>query len=405
LDALADSIDAHDPHLQATLQSAHERFAALASPNEETLLPIPVDEITRAMGVVTLDDSSDTRTSDHATIIQPSPLDSEKNLVAYAVLKLMEFSIESTALGIFLMHNETVIAKTGALTKATWEQIFEAVYSAWQREGDSYTRLLYRGLENIGESLIFSTSTVDDLKLTMIFAADTPLRIIRRQAARITEALLNFSEGAVEEQIIPSDSSSELSNMETLVSPLDEETPVLGSVALVPENNIPTDIYEVESEPARTLPSRPTDLKPPPDFKEAIGEITPPERPVGTYTDYGCVWLLQEIRVDIQNQYQYALQQWIKRICVEREWDIIALEIGAGWVNLHISIPIKTLPNDVLFRLMHETNAAMQEVLGRNADAYPSIWYNSYIINTPGRLLPNKDIDRFIRFSVQQRPV
>lgn len=362
LDALADSANNHDSQLRALLDAKRNQSSHL---DDGELVPMSVEEITQALAAINPED-------------MPSspPLTYEKQFIADATLELIDLALESTALGIFLLHHTTAVTQRGDLPNETWEEVTTEVLLAWEREGDSSTRLLYRNVVGIGESLIFSTRTIDNLTLTMIFAADTPLRIIRRQATRLIEALAAVPDISVDEG--------------PTASPYVDAPPAIEDVVTENEDVIP--------EAAQTLPSRPTDPVPPKGLKEAIKEQGIKDRTSSDYIHYACLWLRQEARLSLTEEMDTAFRNGLALALDNVDGEITAIDIGKMWINLHVVLPVKAVPSEIIPALMHETNTILQELQGRNPDAYPSIWSHSYSISTPGRLFSPKEIERFIRF-------
>lgn len=400
LAALAEADNLDDPQLQSMLSEAAAQSeiifqrSKITEDDEGELILVSVDEITRAMGAV-LSPETQLQTPESAAPLQQAaetPLTEEsleqyrRRLIARAALRLTEVSLESTALGTLLTQEQERIAQSGDLPDFAWQEIVGEIILAWQREGNPRTRVLYREITPIGETLLFSTRSIDGLTLTMIFSADTPLRIIRKQAARLTGALLTVPEPAPE-----------------TIAPPPAAEPFETPRAAPAEEIIP--------EAARTTPSRPTDLLPPPELREAIAptETTepvaapPPARETGTYVEYACLWLLESQSFDLSNDLAALLTDWIHEIAGENNWDVIDLEIAKHWVNLYISIPKETLPSMVIQKLMKETSRRMQNLLVDAIDNYEFIWADSYSVSIAGHLLPPSDVERFIKFYDQQR--
>ncbi len=361
LDALADADDADDPRLQSVLQEVAAE--PIIPPEEEDLVAMPVEEITRAMGVIDLDEDVPDDSRDTEAV---NELLDEIEIVAHAALQLTQFSLESTALGTLLTYGEHLVARTGDFSDTSWHEIAQDIAEVWQREGNLHTRLLYRNITGTGEALFFSTRTVDDLTLTMIFSADTPLRIIRQQARQLGEALALVPEKVQEAQA---------------VSPPEPASP--------------------ESPAAQTLPARPTDLRPPEEMVAVIEAEKPLEREPGTYIGYGCLWLAQNPDKGLADDLIAAIERWLRRAAQENNWDVIAVNIGPTWVNLHIEIPAQATPGDVVATLMQETQIRLYDAVGIDTESSPPVWADSYNLTMPGRLLEPDEIEAFIQYHIE----
>ncbi len=363
LDALAEAEHAEDTRLQAALQNINTISTdpiTLLEPAQERLVATTVQEITQSMGIV-LDDVEDE--SDNSLL--PTEDEAEATLVAQAALQLTQLSLESAAIGTLLTYDGRIIANIGDISKSVWQDVAAQINAAWRQSDGSNTRLVYRMLDRHGQVLMFSLKTADDLTLTLIFSANTPLKVIRRQAKRITEALANVEPDAL---------SAELGTALAVL----EEPPA-----------------------AITTPSRPTDLKPPAELGTTVvvAETTPkPPRDDSSYAGYALVWLLQNQIIVVDDSFKTALEIWLKRIAEDELWEIVAVDIQEGWINLHIEAPAKILPSDIATTLMRQTEQAIYDAYATLRETASPIWSDSYSILTPGRLMHEREIERFVRY-------
>lgn len=393
LEALAEAENASDPRLNAALRNVVESPSEIRAESIQTeleyedinqdadLVATSVEELTQAMGVVLpegIAEASNDHTMRTAIEVEPetiratelSPADEaavdemlgEMDVIARAALQLTQLSLDNSALGILLTHNDYPVGRTGQadLPVEIWHEILQTVLMMWHREGQNNTRMRYIHLEGYGQCLIFSVRTIDDLTLTLILSGDLPVRIIRQQAAQLTEALMLVPEKSAEPQITPEG-------------------------MIPPDENLPP--------AAITQHSRPTDLRAPAGLRETV----PQPREAGSYAGYTCLWLLDAPNIRLLD-YQESLTYWLKRIAAERDWDFMEVQVGEFWVNVHIEIPVKELPADMMQVLMAETNHYLLEALGQDPDAMEAVWAHGYSITAPGRLLEPAAIERFIRY-------
>lgn len=370
LKALVEAQDAADTGLQEALRDFADRQPQpQIAPQDEKLIEATVDEITQQMGIVLDNEDYDADTTD--------------DLIGDAALRLTQLSLESTAIGTLLTSGTRIVARNGELPDDTWREMVSEIADAWQQGSQSSTRLLYRKFKATGQVLLFSTLTIENLALTMIFSANTALKVIRRQANRIAEAL----------QAIPTDEDDALQ---------DAPPPTLSV-----EDTLPTPPPENSEPPAAiTETSRPTGLRPPDELRRAAAAETPettaeaPERPSGTYTGYAFLWLVQDHDTPLEGELATAMGRWLKRAANEHEWDLRDTDIQPGWVNVHIEIPVNTSPADAIHTLMAQTETYLRDAHGNGStsDQTNTLWSESYSVATPGRLLAQDEIERFIRF-------
>jgi DNA-binding response OmpR family regulator/REP element-mobilizing transposase RayT len=375
----ADELEEADTGLQLALQNLTPRPEhEPASPEDDVLIEATPGEITHSMGIV-LDDDDETDSAD-------AP--SDEDIVADAALRLTQLSLESSALGTLLTDGTRVVGKNGDLNEQTWRDIIAEVIDAWQTgesNGQSSTRLLYRKFKATGQVLLFSTQTVQGLVLTMIFSASTALKVIRRQATRIADAL----ETMPEEADTRAPAADDTDDMQDAI-PTEAPAP-------------PAPSSPDEAPAAVTAHSRPTDLRPPDAMRGSAASTTQADRPrrdPGTYTGYAMLWLVLNQDYPLEGELAAAMERWLHRSATEQEWDIIAVDIHPGWVNMHIEIPVNTSPAVVVSTLMAYTTTALHDAFpdANGNGARQPLWSESYSVMTPGRLMEDKEIERFIRF-------
>jgi hypothetical protein len=298
--------------------------------------------------------------------------------LAQIAVQLTQFSLESSAHATLLSRPGQLLAHAGELPPPALERLFQAVDTAWQTSlPESGALVRYIKLPEIGEFLLYSSYVMEDLILSMAFRANTSMRTMRRQARRLSESL-----------------------------------------AFVPE----------ESEADSTLPSRPTDLRPPAGLHEAVSEpdmvdegepieagevieeaqeadeVEEPERPPrpeGPYTAYTCLWLLKDPGQELHSSVADELVYWIGTIAEENAWDIDYLDIQADYVMVSLQVPHKTLPDNAISLLMEETALRCAEYYPDEFTDPYSLWADGYYVVTPPRALTEREIARFITYQRQ----
>ncbi len=289
--------------------------------------------------------------------------DDEADLAQMAVM-LTQYSLESSAQATMVTRPGEVLADAGQLSDAAMDRLFEIVDSAWQTSTvDSDALIRFITLPGEGEFLLYSKLVEHDLALSMVFHANTPVRTIRRQARRLGMSL-------------------------DLVPEMDDEPPA-----------------------AKTLPNRPTDLRPPVGLRESLvqGELYDeqpiPSRPVEdsapqTFTAYTCLWLPFDPGQELLGNLADDLYMWIQDIVEENAWQLEELDVRSDYVVVSLSAPEKVLPDTIIAHLMAETAS-------RTAEYYPdelngsALWTDGYYVVSPPRELTEREIARFITYQRQ----
>jgi hypothetical protein len=291
----------------------------------------------------------------------PIPVEDVEPAATVAV-QLTQVTVNSTARATLLSSADTgeLLASAGSLDEQAIANVLTNITAAWQGADDGGSALVrFIHIAKLGDFLLYSTRTVEAMILSMLFPSETPLRIIRQQARQLIQAL----------ESVP-------------------EPPPL------------------EAEAATTLPSRPTDLRPPDGLREAISdsqELTleaaaeasqphpqapiPPPRAEGPYTTYAFVWLPQSstISQDVSD----VLVDWLTAIATEHAWQVEGVEVQPTYITVQISIPANETPTATVEILMHDTAARANE---------QALWADAYYIVAPGRAVTQQEIASFMEY-------
>ena len=411
-------IDGHDTPVYAPEPVVETESEFIPEPDiseilaeEESLIPVSVNEITRSMGIdvdaeyeaIFGIEEELAEAAENEAYFEPEPVPqptpyvpeitqvdeeavnellnemAELDVVGHATLQLMEMSLESTASAILLYHDMRLVARSGELSEQTWRELEEVFHKAWERPGLGNTRLAYGDVYGMGDILLYSQLSVNNLMLSLVFPNNIPVSQIRKQATRLRGALETLPETEVEPIPEP-----------TQIIAVDEESEFISNTP----SSAPELMYEEEVPAAITQPNRPTGMRAPDGLHKA--EPNPiPERDKGSYLSYGVLWLLDAADVNFNKPIANALSSWIYRLAAEHDWDVHGLEIGKAWVNIHLEIPAQELIGEVLDAFMDDTNVRLLNALGRDPDFEKSLWTEGYSINTPGRLFTNGEIELF----------
>ncbi|MBL8164222.1 MAG: transposase [Anaerolineae bacterium] len=126
---------------------------------------------------------------------EPAPaLSGEEAIVAQLALNLTQVSLELSAEATLLSKFGEIIAFAGHLSQEDTHELRQLVQDDWEAVADG-ARVRFITLPSSGkEYMLYSIRAQDDLTLSMIFAGATPLRIIRKQAQRLIDALQSVPE-------------------------------------------------------------------------------------------------------------------------------------------------------------------------------------------------------------------
>ena len=301
------------------------------------------------------------------------PAESAAALASLA-LDLTQLTVESAAQSSVLSRDGELIAKTGALSVRDVKALLEEIAHIWQASEPTPpagsgapprpARFRYVQLPGGGDYLMYSARTVEDMILTMLFPGDIPLKLIRRQAAQLLEALER-----------------------------------------VPEAETAESAPAAESEAATTLPSRPTEPHPPAGLREAMGAPeqvaagepvaaegeaqgpTEVQAPAVERTSYAFAWLPRQD--ELPGEIVAMLPGWLEAIAAEHGWELDGAEAQPTYITVQIHIPATEAPAAAVHALMHETAL-------RSEDA--ALWADPSYIVSPARDVTQQEIAAFIEY-------
>jgi DNA-binding NarL/FixJ family response regulator len=275
-------------------------------------------------------------------------------VAATLAVQLTQLTVDSTAQATVLTRSGELLASAGQLAQTAINGVVASINQAWQGASDDGNALIrFIHVPGAGDYLLYSTRTVERMTLSMLFPAETPLRIIRQQARNLLKALESVPEPPAE-----------------------------------------------QAEAARTLPSRPTGLRAPEGLHAAIeaasaqptAEAVPaappaPPRAEGPYAAYSFVWLP---RADmISPETSGILLEWVNTIAAAHAWQVQGYEIQPTYVSLQVSIPANETPTATVEILMRETAARAND---------PTLWADAYYIVAPGRAVTQQEIASFMEY-------
>jgi hypothetical protein len=296
------------------------------------------------------------------TAFPPAPAIPEAQSVVTLAVQLTQLTVNSTAQATLLSRGDRMLASAGHLSSTAIGGVFESIKLAWQGADGGNALIRYIHVPGVNDFLLYSIRTIESMTLSMVFPAETPVKVIRQQARQLIKAL----------ESVP------------------EPPPIESALEVQPE-----------PEAASTLASRPTDLQPPEGLHEAIAAtaepaaqaveapVVPPAPPIaeGPYTNYAFVWLSRKNALAPETI--PPLTDWINSISVEHRWKVEGVEVQPSYVTVQISIPANETPTATVESLMRETAA-------RASDS--DLWADAYYIVSPGRAVTQQEIANFMEY-------
>lgn len=266
--------------------------------------------------------------------------ESDDPYIAQIALSLTQVSLDLAAEATLLTSEDQIVAFAGQLAPQDVEDLRAVLADDWDANPDE-ARVRFVTLPSSKKDyMLYSRKTVNDFTLTMIFAGSTPLRDIRRQGRRLSEAL-----ESVPETLTESDPER-----------LPEVAAMTGEVSAVP--------------------------------------LEAPE-PV-TLQPFTYLWLLRDPAHTFPDQMARAIMAGLGLQLGELGWQVKSLRVQGEYVYVHADVPGERPAYAVIDDLRHR----VAEIARAQDPALPvdALWADSYLVMMPGRELDPDEIDQFIAF-------
>lgn len=284
--------------------------------------------------------------------------ESDDPRVAQLALSLTQASLELTAEATLLTQDNSIVAYAGGLPYEDLEDIRDLIGGDWEaKPGEA--RIRFITLPSSGQDyMLYSRQTDGGFTLSMVFAGNMPLRVIRRQSDRLVEALQKVPETAVSEA---PEESYELAQLEQQVA-VEEEAAQESKALLVSE-------------------------------QEQIA-VEPPTETIRT--PYTYLWLVRDAERALTPEIAQAIVRDLDQELTEKGWDVKTLNVYEDYVYLLADVPGEPMANEIIAQLKQSSAHIAQKV--DSVIEPDTLWADSYCVLTPGRELRQDEIQHFINF-------
>ncbi len=118
--------------------------------------------------------------------------------IAQLAVSLTDVSLELTADAVLLTRERDIAAFAGRMDRAELLELRQVIDDDWEATSED-ARIRFLRLPDSGKDvMLYSRRTVEDLTLSLVFDGEMPLRDIRQQGKRLTDALAAVPEAPVE---------------------------------------------------------------------------------------------------------------------------------------------------------------------------------------------------------------
>lgn len=315
-------------------------------------------------------------TSDIA--IDLKALSDEADPLAALALRTMQLVLQDTAAAALLLRKDAIVAAAGKMPDAAREKVIHEVQRMW--EGNQAASAMIRPLkfDKTTTYLLYSIRTVDDLILTLISTDSVSVGMLSQMAKQLREALMN-----VPEPIRPAhpqeDNLREAAHHdEPLTSP--EISAPMPSV--IQDNSLPT------PPAAETLPSRPTDLRPPEALRPSVEE----KPSVKLEAPITCTVVLLPSKAEFTDEQVDSLSEWVRHAAVHQLWQVESIQVQPTHVIVQFTFP-NTLSADAATQMLMRASAEQAQTT--------EIWAEARYIVTPARAITPQEVAEFMEYARQ----
>ena len=303
-----------------------------------------------------------------------APVKSESKLVDVdrAAQYLTTLTLESAANAAMLInkHDRTLIASAGHLNQNEVNVLLRSVSEHWAKNESGAQ------VQVVGEQLLYSTLVTSDVIIAMVFQAQTPLSMIRKQAKHAAG-------------ILKSSSKEEARTITETVEPESPriETPPLQDISSPPRFASPDPFPSLPEVPSFPLTESPPNLK-----RTAHGLYSM------AYTFLIVPRLAyNELKGDLRDHLSATLRQ----IASSYDWQVTALNVQPSYVEISLSCPTTEAPDYVIRSIMRDSSdKVLREFprLARDHGAHPGIfWAQNYWATSAQKFSPD-DIEKFVEY-------
>jgi len=291
-------------------------------------------------------------------------IESDDPQIAQLALSLTQVSLELTAEATLLAINGQIVAYAGSLPLEDIEDLGQAIGGDWEAKPEE-TRIRFVTLTGSGKDyMLYSRLTEGGFTLTMIFAGNMPLRVIRRQSDRLIEALQTVTDVAQMPDML-----------------IDEMEVIPEEAFFIDEAHQLEPLSEVQQSSALVA----TVVEPPVSI------------PIGPLTPYTYVWLVRDPQHALSDSVAQAIVVGLDIQLSRMGWQVNTLRVYEDYVYLLADIPGEASPSQLIQELKR---LASDVAYGADIRLDPAtLWAESYMAVLPGRE-PNWDeIQRYIHFA------
>lgn len=303
----------------------------------------------------------------------PADDESEQVQIAKMALNFTQASLELTAEMSVLAHEGRIVAHAGILPIEEIEDINELVAEDWEAQPGE-ARIRFITLPSSGRDyMIHSRRTEDGFTLSLIFAGNMPLRIIRNQSDKLLNALTSIPE-------LPAPSQNLLDALqERELQALEAEAAQEIEAAIETTADIAREHGEEQVRDIDKLPDKPA---------KAIATVK---------AAYTFVWMTHNADASLDARVIRLLMRELESQLTEAGWTVENLQVYEDYIYLMADVPGEATSNAIVADLKQRAAWIAHSI--DSTIAPDKLWADGYCVLAPGREMDTDEIQRYINFA------
>lgn len=326
-----------------------------------------------------------------------TPMKSESKLVDVdrAAQYLTTLTLESAVNAAMLINknDRTLIASAGHLSQNEVNVLLRSVSEHWAKNESGAQ------VQVVGEQLLYSTLVTSGVIIAMVFQAQTPLSMIRKQAKHAAGILKSSSKAEArtitetverESPRIETPPIQDISSPPRFASP--DSFPSLPKVPLFPSPESPDPFPSIPEVPSFPLTETPSTLK-----RTAHGLYSM------AYTFLIMPRLAyNELKGDLRDHLSATLRQ----IASSYDWQVTALDVQPNYVEISLSCPTTDAPDYVIRSIMRDSSERVLNDfprIARDHGKHPGIFWSHNYWATSTQKLPKDEIEKIVEYQRKEQ--
>lgn len=290
--------------------------------------------------------------------------------IAQMALNLTQAATDLTAEMAVLAREGQIIAHAGILPIEEVDGISDLLADDWGADSGE-ARIRFITLPDSGRDyMVHSRQTDDGLTLSLVFAGNMPLRVMRLQSDKLLHALTSVPElPAPGQSLLDALQAREIQSLESTAA--QEFEAAVNSTAEVAREHGEQAVSDPETDAPEDAPA---------------------------LTAYTVVWMLADPQAVLAPEASRAIREQLERDLTALGWVVDSLQVHEDYIYLLADVPVGDTASDAIVADLKERAAWIAHEAAPDLDP-SALWADGYCVLLPGRDLDPDEIQRYINFA------